>query len=228
MHNETGAHHRPPAEQAEVRPSARKREEARVLCRWPSILAATWCIAAVIATAADAGDSCQPLPLLEPREPTIAESRPTFKWQPLPGVQRYRVRLQSRVPEGELVASIDSVIEGSSFVPPRPLAAHRALVTIHVSASCEEVHPAGESGRLVIDTGLACRLDPLEEVSGGAWTWDPAADAIEYEVFRYAMPSGKLLSRSAVPGPVSLSTESGMLAVRARCANGFSDLRFAP
>jgi hypothetical protein len=199
-----------------------------VLGRCSPILAATWCIAAFAATAADYSDSCQPLPLLEPRESTIAQSRPTLKWQPLPGVQRYRVRLQSRVPEGELVASFDSVVAGSSFVPPRPLATHRAVVTVLVTASCEQAHQVGESGRFVIDTGLACRLDPLRQVPGGAWTWDRAPDAIEYEVFRYAMPGGKLMSRSVVPTPVSLSAESGMLAVRARCTYGFSDLRLAP
>jgi hypothetical protein len=228
MNDETSGHPCPPAEQGEVRPSARERRAAGALCCGSSILAAAWCIPAFTAPAADASAPCQPLPLLEPRASTIAESRPTFKWQPLPGVQRYRVRLESRIPEGELVASIDSVIEGSSFVPPRPLATHRAQVTVAVTASCEQVHQAGESARFLIDTGLACRMDRLKQVPGGAWTWEPAPDAIEYELFRYAMPSGKLLSRALVSSPVRMWAESGMLAVRARCTSGFSDLQLAP
>jgi hypothetical protein len=199
-----------------------------VLCRLLSILAAAWSIALCSPAASQSSDPCRPLPLLEPHEATIADPRPAIRWQPLPGVQRYRVRLQSRVPEGELVASLDTVIEGHSFVPPRPLTSYRAVVTVVVTGVCEQVEPAGWSGRIFIDTGLGCRLGALEQQPGDAWTWRAAPGAIEYEVFCYAMPSGKLRWRKMTSTPLSVPLESEILAVRARCSNGFSDLQFAP
>jgi len=41
---------------------------------------------------------------------TIAASRPTIEWRALAGVERYRVQIESRIPEGRMLGRIDTVV----------------------------------------------------------------------------------------------------------------------
>jgi hypothetical protein len=188
------------------------------------------CIALLLMPLGHAADECPVARIVEPAEPVISESRPTFAWEPVPGVQQYRLRLQSRVPEGELLVAIDTLVPGTRFAPPRPLTSKHAVVKVVVSAPCESP-PALDSGlRLLIDTGLGCRIShPTHDDATDTWEWPASPGASSYEVIRYAMPRGELMERQDVPAPVPLRIEgSDIVAVRARCASGYSDWVFAP
>jgi hypothetical protein len=187
---------------------------------------------AALALCAHAADDCVRADLVAPAAQIISESRPTLMWRPLPGVSRYRLRLQSRVPEGEIKVALDTLVDGALFTPARPLTDHRAIVQVLVTPLCDQ-QPALDSGaRFFIDTGLSCRMQPLAfDTGGGKWSWVPAAGALGYEVYRYAMPDGKLLGREESPQPLSFSIDGPAplaVAVRARCENGYSDWQFAP
>jgi hypothetical protein len=176
-----------------------------------------------------AEEHCPVVEMLESAGGTIAESRPLFQWKPLPGVDRYRVRLQSRVPEGELVVSIDTLIEGTSFRPPRPLTSYRAMVTVLITAACSSGEAIDSGVRLLVDTSLGCAMDALRlDASAQTWTWNRVPGALDYEVLRFAMPSGKLLGRSVTAAPMQVQIDGEILAVRARCENGYSEVRLAP
>ena len=121
-----------------------------------------------------AEEHCPVVEMLEPAGGTIAESRPLFQWKPLPGVDRYRVRLQSRVPEGELLVSIDTLIEGTSFRPPRPLTSYRAIITVSITAAC--------TGGEVVDSGVrkqAALLDLAEQTHSAILIVSGGSDAAE-------------------------------------------------
>ena len=184
----------------------------------------------VLGLSAQAAEDCPRADLLEPAAQTISDSRPTLVWQPLPGVSRYRLRLQSRVPEGEIKAAIDTLVDGTQFTPPRPLADHRAVVKLLVTVACDAPPSLDTGRRIFIDTGLSCRMAPLELDEGtGLWSWPQVSGAVGYDVYRYAMPDGRLLSREETPRPTSFSIDSAVVvAVRARCANGYSDWKLAP
>jgi hypothetical protein len=105
-------------------------------------------------------------------------------------------------------------------------------VKIVVTAPCESPPSLDEGRRLYIDTGLSCRMAPLQlDTRTGQWSWPPVPGALEYEVLRYAMPEGTLLGRERTQAPRSVATQGSVpmvLAVRARCENGYSDWEFAP
>jgi hypothetical protein len=185
-----------------------------------------------LALSVHAADECARAELVAPAEHVISEPRPTLVWHPLPSVSRYRLRLQSRVPEGEIKVALDTLVDGTQFTPSRPLADHRAIVKVLVTPLCDQ-QPALDSGaRFFIDTGLSCRMQPLTfDAGAGRWSWLPAAGALGYEVYRYAMPDGKLLGREETSRPLSFAVDGPVphaVAVRARCDNGYSHWQFAP
>ena len=185
---------------------------------------------AALALFVQAADDCAHADLVAPAERIVPESRPTLVWRPLPGVSRYRLRLQSRVPEGEIRVALDTLVDGTQFTPPRPLADHRAIVKVLVTPLCDSQPALDNGARFFIDTGLSCRMPPLAFDAGArTWSWQPATGALGYEVYRYAMPDGKLLGREETPQPLSFSIDGHLaVAVRARCENGYSDWQFAP
>ena len=181
---------------------------------------------------AHAADDCVRADLVAPAEQIISESRPTLMWWPLPGVSRYRLRLQSRGPEGEIKVALDTLVDGTQFTPARPLADHRAIVKVLVTSLCDAQSGLDTGARFYIDTALSCRMPPLAfDAGAGTWSWLPAAGALGYEVYRYEIPGGKLLGREETPQPLSFSIDGPVplaVAVRARCENGYSDWQFAP
>ena len=58
-----------------------------------------------------AAEPCAVAEIISPSQGSfVAQPRPPIEWRALPGVSRYRVQLESRVPEGRVLASIDSVV----------------------------------------------------------------------------------------------------------------------
>src|SRR6266571_4789138 len=62
------------------------------------------------------------------------EKQPQIDWTVVSKANAYRVYLQSRVPEGRVVSVHDTAVKQAAFLPPQPLAEHRAKVTVRVSA----------------------------------------------------------------------------------------------
>jgi hypothetical protein len=80
----------------------------------------------------------------------------------------YRVRVQSRVPDGRVLAFHDSVVSTTEFVPPRPLAEHRAKVTVRLNAVCGAETSAETVSTFAIDTSALCQQGDIEADAAGA------------------------------------------------------------
>jgi hypothetical protein len=68
------------------------------------------------------------LPCLNPAIGTPAQAsresstRPMISWRAVAGVSSYRLQLVSREPEGRTLATIDTLVNDTRFVPPQALA----------------------------------------------------------------------------------------------------------
>lgn len=138
-----------------------------------------------------------------------------IRWAAAPGAARYRLVLTARQPEGGVLASIDTWVDGLQFVPPGVLALTTAVVTLTIAADCNADQPAAAAAhRFYIDMRPGCRLAeaPRVETTQGRRqiTWQRAANADRYEVLGYAAPDGRLLFSQetrepwlALPGPAN-------------------------
>src|SRR2546426_197383 len=85
---------------------------------------------------AHAHAECAPVEILDPvRNSTIHSARPDIRWGRLSGVKAYRVQIESRVPEGQVLERIDARVGDTRFVPPRPPADRRAAGKLRVPAA---------------------------------------------------------------------------------------------
>ena len=90
---------------------------------------------AVCSSLADA--ACDSPTILSPTTAsTLAESRPVIRWSPVPKAERYRVRLRSQIPNGEILHDIDAIVFGIEFTPAVALADRLASVRVVVSPDC--------------------------------------------------------------------------------------------
>ena len=151
-----------------------------------------------------------------------------LRWQALAGPERYRVELESRLPEGRVLASIDTHVGGTSFRPPRPLADSRAVIRVRVTAGC----PADDGNRLrtqpatfFIDTSPLCPgpslIDVGERHRSIAWTPTPKATRYDVTLLR---PDGIQIVKGQTQRPefaVPASEDPLIAVVRPYCATGF-------
>jgi hypothetical protein len=166
---------------------------------------------------------------------TLAAVRPTIRWAPVPGATGYRVQVTSRVPEGAVIASLDTLTTTSAFEPPQPLADLGAIVRVTVAARCGAETGPESTLRFFIDTRLGCPAvdDPAVEpgTPGPRLRWKPVQGAQRYEVLTYAAGDGRLLGRGETRAPSFLLPSSGdapaVAAVRPRCGDGYGPFAFA-
>jgi hypothetical protein len=154
----------------------------------------------------------------------IAEARPRLAWPAVAGATGYRFRLQSRVPEGKVIAASDTVLEAPAFVPPRPLAEQRAKVTLRVRAICGKEESAETVSWFLIDTSAGCRIGELK-VSGKEIAWEAVPGAWSYEVRRYSLADARLLqSIETREARVAIEAKEGaVIGVRPACAGGLGE-----
>lgn len=147
---------------------------------------------------------CGEVRILAPQPHTIiAERRPAIEWTPAQGALSYRLSIQSRIPEGRVVATIDTRTTETRFLPPQPLAEWKSLVTVQIHPQCEkateDTSESSQTFQFAIDTSPTCVLvdDLKTDVGEGAvvLTWRPVLDAVSYEVSVFAADDGKLLVR---------------------------------
>ncbi|MDS4060338.1 MAG: hypothetical protein RKP73_17475 [Candidatus Contendobacter sp.] len=201
----------------------------------PTVLLATL-IASGPAYPAGAGADCPAPDITAPvADATLAAARPTLRWAPVPGATGYRVRLTSRVPEGGVIASLDTLTSAPAFEPPQPLADLGAIVRVAVAARCGAETGPETSLRFFIDIRLGCPavVDPAVEpgASGPRLRWQSVEGAERYEVLAYAAGDGRLLGRGETRELRFALLGSGdapaVAAVRPRCRNGYGPFAFA-
>lgn len=158
---------------------------------------------------------------------TIDDARPTIRWQPVAGATRYRVQLDSRVPEGRRILAFDTYVSVPEFVAPQPLTDFRARVTVLVTAECN-----GDAGvpsnplRFEIDTSTRCSLRPGSvKRKGDEIVWDPVDDSVSYRVSVYDK-SSNLLSRQELRRErvvIASFKNATVFSVRPKCQVGWGE-----
>lgn len=178
-----------------------------------------------------AADSCRQAAITAPSGHATTDARPEIQWEPIAGEDRYRLRLESRVPEGLLVESIDVLVEGLSFQVPRPLTDYRARVKLLVVEACDPTLPVDDGHWFMVDTASTCVLSAESmQFSDGFLIWRAVDRALDYEVRAHLMPGGKLLTdqtTSSTGTRLDLGAASEVVAaVRPRCPSGYGDFVF--
>lgn len=174
---------------------------------------------------------CQDAEITDPAaRSTVTEARPVLGWRAIPRTSRYRVEIESRVPEGRAVVSLDTHVSSTLFRPPQLLTNFRAAVKVRVTAGC----PADDGGQLrgkaasfYIDTSPLCPAPAEIALSNDQRNveWSPTDKAIRY-VVTLLRPDGTVVrqgqtQRRAFPFPLPRDGEALVATVRPYCATGF-------
>jgi hypothetical protein len=123
--------------------------------RWGYFRYVMFACAATAHIALAAAD-CEPPRADIARAATTLVTKPAIAWTPVQGATSYRVRIQSRIPNGRVLAQHDVVVNEPRFFPPQPLADHRAKVTVRLAAICGKEASAESVSWFVIDASAAC------------------------------------------------------------------------
>jgi hypothetical protein len=181
-------------------------------------------IAAIAAACAfaHAHAECAPVEILDPaKNSTIHGARPDIRWDGLSGVKVYRVQIESRVPEGQVIERIDTRVGDTRFVPPRPLTNRRAAVKLLVTADCpESTSIATRPAWFFIDVAPNCPSIQKLSFSGARLEWTRTSGATRYEVEAYSVSDGRLIARketTVASAELPRADTPLVVAVRPRC-----------
>jgi len=172
--------------------------------------------------------ACEPPLLSFPGTSELTITQPRLAWKNVAQASAYRVRLQSRVPDGRVIAALDTVVNAPEFLPPRPIAEHRAKVTVRLSALCGSETSTESVSTFVIDTSPVCKLGGVEaalESGKASLKWAALPGARSYEVRAYRLLDGRLLaSRESREAAVQIALgEPAVVSVRPACAGGLGE-----
>jgi len=160
-----------------------------------------------------------------PAEGIVADRQALIAWKPVQGAGAYRVRVLSRVPNGRIVTSHDTVVASPPFVSPQPLAEDRAKVTARISAICGAQTSAESVFSFTIDTTPTCRLYAISAEAAGAKAnvkWAAVRGAATYEVRMFSL-DGSFLSAQETRAPAAqmeLPRPGAVVSVKPACASG--------
>jgi hypothetical protein len=154
----------------------------------------------------------------------VADSRPRIAWRAVPGITRYRVQLESRIPEGKVLAQLDMIIAATQFVPPANLADERAAVKLLVTADCPDspsiaISPAW----FYIDVAQTCpapRNLAFTGVDAARVEWARTTGATRYQYEVYALADGRPIARNETTltsFDLPRASFALLVGVRARC-----------
>ncbi len=193
-------------------------------------------VACALATApARAQFVCGYPKLVTPVSTDLTTSKPPIEWEAIAGAQYYRVTITSRLPEGRILAAIDTQVPGTHFVPPQPLAETRANIRIGVTAYCNAEPNAAlapqEPARFLINASANCALRSEVHVDGTGrrriLTWDAVAGANAYRVVAYSAFDGTLVTQQttrAAKAELDAPTANPVVVgIRPECATGVGD-----
>lgn len=182
---------------------------------------------------------CAPAEITAPAaDATLADTRPVITWRPVPGATAYRVRVQSRVPEGAVITDLDTLATAPRFAPPQPLTDHRAIVRVTVTPDCGDAAETAAplpGHRFFIDTRLTCPaatdLQVQRDAKGARLTWTPTPGAVRYEVLAFGADDWRLQgrgeTRDAAFALPDARSKPAVAALRVRCGEGFGAFAFA-
>jgi len=166
-----------------------------------------------------------------PAGSVVADRQALIAWKPVEGATAYRVRVLSRVPNGRIVASHDTVVAAQSFRSPQPLAEDHAKVTARISALCGAEASAESVFAFTIDTTPACRLDELSAETAGTKAnlkWPAVKGAASYELRVFSL-EGAFISAQETRVPeaqVQLKQTGAVVSVRPACAGGLGEAAY--
>lgn len=196
------------------------------------ILLASLAVQLCLYRRASAADACPAAEIISPAQGSfVAHPRPAIEWRALPGASRYRLQLESRVPEGRVLARFDSVVAGTRFVPPANLADSRAAVKLLITADCGAQAPSvtENAAWFFMDLSALCPAPAeilVNAAPGPVVTWQPVKQALRYEVSVFTAAEGRLLAKAESVEPrFRFSTAPAApyyVALRARCAEAYS------
>jgi hypothetical protein len=173
--------------------------------------------------------ACETPVLRSPAEKSITDKQARLTWTSVSGATGYRVRLLSRVPNGKIVASHDTVVSEAQFMPPQPLAEQQAKVVVRLNAICGSETSAESVSSFIIDTSPACVMGELAAAASAgkaSLQWPAVAGATRYEVRAYAVLDGQLVAskETRTPGAqVDLKGQSAVVSVQPACASGMGE-----
>ena len=182
---------------------------------------------------------CTPVEITAPAaDATLADTRPLIAWRPVPGVTAYRVRVQSRVPEGAVITDLDTLATEPRFSPPQALTDHRAIVRVTVTPDCGDAAETAApmpGHRFFIDTRLTCPaatdLQIQRDGPGARLTWTPAPGAARHEVLVFGGDDWRLHGRGETRAAAFALPDAGsrpaVAALRVHCGEGFGAFAFA-
>jgi hypothetical protein len=154
----------------------------------------------------------------------VYSARPEVQWRDLPGAKAYRIQIEARVPEGEVIERIDAQVRGTRFNPPRPLAERRAAVKLLVTADCADAPSVTQDAAwFYIDMAKACPAPGHLAFAGAGSSqvaWSQGAGVTEYELEVFSLPEGRLVERRRVAATSSALPRAAtplLVAVRPRC-----------
>ncbi|MBX9904087.1 MAG: hypothetical protein K2Y31_07010 [Burkholderiales bacterium] len=172
---------------------------------------------------------------ISPAGNITAETRPVIRWTAVAGADTYVLKVLSRVPEGQIVASFDVAVTDPRFVPPTPLADERAKVTVSVAARCAGNLSVSEQTWFLIDATTTCPA-PLQvwfklENGRSVGEWQAVSGAIYYEVRLHSPADGSVLKVLEAREPRAtldnVIPEGSVLSVRPRCARAYGEPVYA-
>lgn len=187
-----------------------------------------------------ANEACSSPTIFFPTQTALADARPRFEWAPVPQAKRYRLWLESRLPEGRILLTHDIQTTATNWMPPTPLTDTRALVKLKLFAICEnggadtEMKPVTPPFmRYTIDVSGSCLLPstPLIKLSDKHLevTWPTVNGASYYEVMVYSGTDAKLARKNETRDTKfqlqSLTPGVWVISVRPRCSSGFGSFR---
>jgi hypothetical protein len=194
-----------------------------------SALFAVWSVSAYPLTHASAQVDCREAVITQPTNGAWSfDPLVELRWRAIAGSERYRVELESRMPEGRVLASIDTHVTGTSFRPPRSLTDSRAVIKARVTAGCpadEGSELRAQSASFFIDTSPLCpgpaRIDSRENLKSIEWA--PTPNATRYDV-TLLRADGAQIVKGQTQRPefaVPASSDPLIAVVRPYCATGF-------
>ena len=177
-------------------------------------------------------DACeQPAIIFPAQHADIFSPKPVISWLPVNGAINYEVNMQSRIPEGEVIAQFTTTTTDTKFISATALSRERAVVSVKVKARCGAAGVSSESERIFfIDVRSTCPLParlsstPMGPFIRISWDQNPQFEDVEVRFFG-GSTTGPLERVSRAQNfaliPVSMDSQS-IIGVRGICkdANG--------
>lgn len=179
-----------------------------------------------IVVAFECRGECLSPELTHPNATTISEGRVRLEWKPVAGATAYLLWLESRVPEGRVLATHETQTATTFWVSPEALTEGRVILKGNIKTLCGgEASNHSGTFRFPIDLARECVLGSAPTIKsnleGMLIQWGALASSREYAVEIRSAMDGHLFSTSTAyrPGTPLKSLPKGVwiVGVKPRC-----------